>query len=57
MTTWTPKTQQAETWTDFTQPVRVFDPAVFDRNPIFDTGFSAGLWDAKTIQAETWTPE
>jgi len=57
VTTWTPATQQAETWTAETQPVRVFDPYVFDRSPIFDTGFSGGVWDAKTIQSETWTPE
>jgi hypothetical protein len=55
MTTWTPKTQQSETWTAETKAVRVFDPDVFDRNPIFDTGSSAGLWDAKTEQQEVWT--
>jgi hypothetical protein len=53
--TWTPKTEQAETWTATTRPARVFDPDVFDRNPVFDTGFSAGLWEEKVIQAETWT--
>ena len=54
--TWTPKTQQSETWTAAeTVLVRVFDPDVFDRNPIFDTGSSAGLWDAKTEQQEVWT--
>jgi hypothetical protein len=57
VTTWTPKTQQSETWTAAVEPIRVFDPNVFDRNPIFDTGPSSGLWDVKTIQAETWTPE
>jgi hypothetical protein len=57
LTTWTPKAQQAETWTEQNQAVRVFDPFVFDRNPIFDTGESAGVWDAKSIQSETWTVE
>jgi len=54
---WTPATQQSETWTAVARPGRVFDPNVFDRNPIFDTGFSSGLWDVNTIQAETWSPK
>jgi hypothetical protein len=57
VTTWTPKTQQSETWTGETPAARVFDPFVFDRNPIFDTGSVEGIWDAKTIQSETWTQE
>lgn len=57
MTTWTPKTKQAEAWTAENFPTRVFDPYVFDRNPIFDTGSVEGIWDAKTKQAETWTVE
>jgi hypothetical protein len=57
MTTWTPKTQQSETWTAETQAVRVFDPFVFDRRPIFDTGETGGIWDGKTIQSEIWTAE
>lgn len=55
--TWTPKTQQSETWTAEVQATRVFDPYVFDRSPIFDTGSVAGVWDATTTQSETWTPE
>lgn len=55
MTTWTPKTQQSETWTAHVREARVFDPDVFDRRPIFDTGFTAGIWDAKTEQQEVWT--
>ena len=55
MTIWTPKTQQSETWTAETQSVRVFDPYVFARNPIFDTGKVTGIWDDKTQQAEVWT--
>jgi len=57
MMTWTPKTQQSETWAAETVAVRVFDPHVFDRAPVFDTGSVAGIWDDKTIQAETWTVE
>lgn len=54
--TWTPKTQQSETWTSAgADAVRVFDPAVFDRNPVFDTGTLAGSWTARTEQSETWT--
>jgi len=55
MTTWTPKTKQAEVWTAETEAIRVFDPYVFDRAPIFDTGETDGIWDVKTKQAETWT--
>jgi hypothetical protein len=57
MTTWTPATSQSETWTEEAQPVRVFDPYVFDNAPIFDTGSTAGVWTDKTIQSETWTAE
>lgn len=55
MTTWTPKTQQAETWTERTEPVRVFSPHVFARRPVFDTGFTGGIWDEQSQQTETWT--
>lgn len=56
MTTWTPITKQDETWTAQVQAVRVFDPYVFDRDPIFDTGSSlAGIWTARTEQSEVWT--
>lgn len=55
MTTWTPKTQQAEAWTEQAQPVRVFDPYVFDRAPIFDTGPTGGVWDVAGEQSEVWT--
>lgn len=54
MTIWTPKTQQAETWR--VEGKRVFDPAVFNHKPIFDTWSTAGLeWNARAKQAETWT--
>lgn len=55
MTTWTPATQQSETWTDIVFATRVFDPAVFDNNPIFDTGSPAGVYTERAKQAETWT--
>lgn len=53
--TWAPVTQQSETWTSQSATPRVFDPFVFDRAPIFDTGPSAGVWDEKTEQSEVWT--
>lgn len=58
MTTWTPKTRQSETWARVVteQHSRVFDPDVFDHDPIFDTGTPAGLWAERTRQPETWTP-
>lgn len=55
--TWTPVVQQGETWAPFVLETRVFDPTVFDNNPIFDTGSPAGVWSARTAQAEVWTPE
>jgi hypothetical protein len=56
MTPWTPVAEQTETWTEQAQAVRVFDPHVFDRAPIFDTGAStAGIWDAVAEQQETWS--
>lgn len=55
MTTWTPKTEQAETWTAAAADQRIFSPLVFDRKPVFATGSTGGVWDAKTEQAETWT--
>lgn len=54
--TWTPVTPQSETWTEHAIAVRVFDPHVFDRNPIFDTGSNAGLWNEQAPQDEVWTP-
>lgn len=55
MTTWTPVTKQSETWTSEARAPRVFDPAVFDNTPIFDTGSPAGVWAVKTQQSEMWT--
>ena len=55
MTTWTPKTQQGETWTATVRETRAFDPAGFDNTPRFDTGSSAGVWNARTEQPEVWT--
>lgn len=52
--TWTPVTKQSESWTSLADP-RVFDPDVFDNNPIFDTGSATGVWTARTQQSETWT--
>jgi len=55
MTTWTPKTEQSETWTEENQNLRTFSPYTFSRRPVFDTGPTSGVWDARTQQAETWT--
>lgn len=57
MTTWTPKTKEVETWTSEAQGTRVFDPAVFDNSPIFDTGEAGGYWAPRAKELETWTPE
>jgi hypothetical protein len=54
MTTWTPKTTQAEVWSELAMPPVVFDPHVFDLRPIFDTGFTSQLWEEKTKDQEAW---
>lgn len=55
MTTWTPKTQQGETWTVEPPEARTFSPYTFSRHPVFDTGSAAGVWDVRTAQPEVWT--
>jgi hypothetical protein len=65
MTTWTPKTQQSETWTSEAPALHVFSTLVFSHaysgsQRVFALGSANGgteVWDAKTKQAETWTPE
>lgn len=52
---WLPAAAQVETWAAIQRPPRVFDPDVFDNNPIFDTGTKAGTWDEKSKQPEVWT--
>jgi hypothetical protein len=60
--TWTPKTEQSETWTNISieQYPRTFSPRVFatrvvSGQRVFDTGPTSGVWDARSEQAETWT--
>jgi hypothetical protein len=55
--TWTPATQQNETWTAENPVTRTFSPYTFSRRPVFDTGPTAGVWDARTQQIEVWTAE
>ncbi len=56
MTTWTPKTKQAETWTAEPTPV-VGDgfSLGFAPRPAFAIGFRNGIWAERTEQSETWT--
>lgn len=55
---WTPVAKQAKTWTEIEQrETRTFSPYTFSRRPVFDTGFTSGVWDAQTKQAENWAPE
>ena len=64
MTTWTPKTQQGETWTANTPGLRVFSPLVFSHAThnslhVFDLGNGAAgveAWYRVSAQSETWTP-
>lgn len=63
MTTWTEKTQQAETWTSEAPSLHVFSQLVFSHaysglKRVFSLGSSpAGteIWDSATQQSETWT--
>lgn len=64
MTTWTPKTQQVETWTAKT-PVRgvfsqlIFSPDSFGGKHVFALGNPAGGegWYRKSIVTKTWAVE
>lgn len=56
MTTWTPKAKEVEPWTAEAIRVRVFDPAVFENSPIFDTGKAGGFWTPGIKQSEVWVP-
>ncbi len=58
MTTWTPATEDSETWTE--NPAhrrRIFSPSTFQAWPVFATGVLSDFWTEETKQAETWTPE
>jgi len=55
MTTWTPKTENSNSWTAESIAERVFDPFVFDRLPTFDTGTTGGIWDEKSQPTSSWT--
>lgn len=55
--TWTPVAGPSQAWTVEPIPVRVFDPYVFDRAPIFDTGSSAGVWSKESQPSAAWTAE
>ncbi len=55
---WTPKTQQAETWTAVEPAYTIpFDPNGFSRRPDFDTGPTSLTWDVASTQTETWAPQ
>lgn len=56
MTTWTPINQPSTTWTAIPQEP-VFDPAVFDLFPVFDTGSTAWKWTTLPSPSGIWTKE
>lgn len=56
MTTWTPKTQQSETWAAVTRPVPGYGFAPgFAARPAFAIASTSGLYTENTKQPETWT--
>lgn len=62
MTTWTPKTEQTETWTASTTGLNVFSQLVFSHasyngTHVFAFGNPSGVegWYRKTIDSEAWT--
>lgn len=66
MTTWTPKSQQSETWAARSElAIRIFSPAVFSHAfhnglrvfAISGAPLAGATWAARTKVAETWTPE
>lgn len=61
MTTWTPKTEQAETWTATLRQTRVFSPLAFSLDEfngvdVFAIGSPAGIWTEAGQNDEVWTP-
>lgn len=62
--TWTPKTEQAETWTSLAPQRHLFSNSLFSHDFLgLDRVFSltspdgsAEVWDNVTAQSETWTP-
>lgn len=54
MTVWSPANKEVDLWTSRDQLPRVFDPAVFDPKPVFDTGQAGGYWPTKAKQIESW---
>jgi len=55
MATWTQTPFPSATWVIEEAQVRTFDPHVFDRSPVFDTGSSGGIWDTIAFPATEWT--
>ena len=58
---WTPVTEQTETWSALTQETRVFSPVVFSHayhtgKRVFSIGSVAGIWDNPAAETETWVP-
>jgi hypothetical protein len=51
--TWTPVAQPSGTWTALAITA-VFDPAVFDLLPVFDTGSTATRWTPEPKPTNTW---
>jgi len=54
--TWTPKTQQSETWT--ANPPTVLGVGFsqgFAPRPAFQIAHRNGIWNERTEQSETWT--
>ena len=59
MTTWTPATEQSETWTSEDPARRVFSQLIYSHafytsKRVFALGSSAGIYDRAATQAEVW---
>lgn len=57
MTTWTPATQQPETWTE--NPPDTLGAGFslgFAARPAFAIAIRAGIWTQRDEQSEVWTP-
>jgi len=62
VTTWTPKTENSNSWTADNFPARVFSPLVFSHafvatKRVFTLGTSQGVWDIDGAPASVWTAE
>jgi len=51
---WVREPAPSSVWSREDLATRVFDPHVFDRDPIYDTGVVPGIWDDRQVPVTVW---